>query len=121
MLSTEPCTLLYNEGVLPAQDTPALPAPTDARASERRRVAVRALVREAGSFRVDIDVIDLSATGFRFESVYDFAIGARVFLSVPTLAAMEAEIAWREGSAFGAQFLRPMHRSVFEMLADRYG
>jgi hypothetical protein len=104
-----------------AEATPAPKAPTDARASERRRVAVRALVREAGSFRVDIDVIDLSATGFRFESVYDFATGVRVFLSVPTLAAMEAVIAWREGSAFGARFIRPMHQSVFEMLADRYG
>lgn len=95
--------------------------PTDARASERRRVAIRALVREAGSFRVDIDVIDLSATGFRFDSVYDFAIGARVFLSVPTLAPMEAMIAWRKDSAYGAQFIRPMHQSVFEMLAGRYG
>jgi len=113
--------LFYNEGVLPAQDTPAPTAPSEARASERRRVAIRALVREAGSFRVDIDVIDLSATGFRFESVYDFAIGARVFLSVPTLAPMEAVIAWRNGSAFGAQLLRPMHISVFEMLAGRYG
>ena len=112
---------LYNEGVLPAQDTPAPAAPAEARASERRRGAIRARVREAGSFRVDIDVIDLSATGFRFDSVYDFAIGARVFLSVPTLEPMAAMIAWRKGSAFGAQLLRPMHKSVFEMLADRYG
>ena len=51
----------------------------------------------------------------------NFAIGARVFLSVPTLEPMAAMIAWRKGSAFGAQLLRPMHKSVFEMLADRYG
>jgi hypothetical protein len=107
--------------VLQTQATPAPVASIEARASERRRVAIRALVREAGSCRVDIDVIDLSATGFRFESVYSFAIGARVFLSVPTLSAMEAVIAWRKGSTFGVRLVRPLHRSVFEMLADRYG
>lgn len=107
--------------MLQTEVSPAPAASIEARASERRRVAIRALVREAGSFRVDIDVIDLSATGFRFESLYDFAIGARVFLSVPTLAAMEAVIAWRKGSAFGARLVRPLHQSVFEMLADRYG
>jgi PilZ domain len=103
---------------LRSQDEMAL---ADARAAERRRVSIRALVREAGTSRVDIDVVDLSATGFRFESLYSFAIGARVFLSVPTLAPLEAEIAWRKGSAFGCRFVRPLYPAVFDMLAARFG
>jgi hypothetical protein len=96
-------------------------APAEERAAERRGVSIRALVREAGSCRVDIDVVDLSATGFRFESLYSFAIGARVFLSMPTLAPLEAVIAWRKGSAFGCRFVRPLYPAVFEMLAARFG
>ena len=96
-------------------------APGEERAAARRRVAIRAAVREAGSTRIDIDVIDLSATGFRFESVYTFAIGARVFLSLPTLSPLEAVVAWRSKSQFGCRFVRPLYPSVFEMIAARFG
>jgi N-methylhydantoinase A/oxoprolinase/acetone carboxylase beta subunit len=58
---------------------------------------------------------DAVRTCFQFSNAPDLKRMTQDF------TAMEAEIAWREGSAFGAQFLRPMHRSVFEMLADRYG
>jgi hypothetical protein len=93
----------------------------EARAAERRRVNIRALVRAAGSARVDIDVVDLSATGFRFESFHDFAVGSRVFLSVPTLQPLEGTVAWRGGNAFGCRFLAPLHPAVFETIAARFG
>ena len=93
----------------------------DARAAERRRVTISARVREAGTTGIDIDVVDLSATGFRFESLYGFALGARVFLSLPTLSPLEAVVAWRSGPAYGCQFIRPLHPSVFEMIAGRFG
>ena len=104
-----------------AQPSQCSPASINDRAAVRRRVAVRALVREAGSSRIDIDVVDLSATGFRFESYYGFAVGARVFLSLPTLAPIEAEIAWRNGTAYGCRMLRPLYPSVFDMMAERFG
>ncbi len=93
----------------------------EARAAERRRVDIRALVREAGSARVDIDLVDLSATGFRFESFYGFAVGTRVFLTIPTLQPLEAVVAWRGGNAFGCRFLAPLHPAVFETIATRFG
>jgi hypothetical protein len=93
----------------------------EARAAERRRVKIRALVREAGSARIDIDVVDLSATGFRFESFYGFAVGSRVFLSIPSLQPLEAVVAWRGGSAFGCRFLAPLHPAVFDTVAARFG
>ncbi len=102
-----------------AQTAP--PAAPDARATLRRRVEIRALVREAGSARIDIDVVDLSATGFRFESFYAFAPGARVFLSIPSLRPLEAVIAWRARHQFGCRFLQPLHSAVFETIADRFG
>lgn len=93
----------------------------DARAAERRRVKIRALVREAGSVRIDIDVVDLSATGFRFESFYAFAPGVRVFLTIPTLQPLEAEVAWRGGNQFGCRFVKPLHGAVFDTIASRFG
>lgn len=97
------------------------PASTESRVAARRRVDIRALVREAGSARVDIDVVDLSATGFRFESFYDFATGARVFLSIPSLQPLEAVIAWRRRNQFGCRFVNPLHAAVFDTIATRFG
>jgi len=99
----------------------SLAAPAETRAAPRARVSIRASVREAGSTRVDIDVVDLSATGFRFESLYGFAIGARVFLALPTLSPLEAVVTWRNNMAFGCQFIRPLYPAVFEMIATRFG
>ncbi len=92
----------------------------EARAAERRRINLRALVREAGSARVDIDLVDLSATGFRFESYYAFAVGTRVFLTIPSLQPLEAVVAWRGKNQFGCRFLAPMHRAVFDTIAVRH-
>ncbi len=92
----------------------------EARAAERRRVHLRALVREAGSARVDIDLVDLSATGFRFESFYGFAVGVRVFLTIPTLEPLEAIVAWRGRTTFGCRFLLPLHPAVFATIAARF-
>lgn len=93
----------------------------EGRAAVRRRVRIRALVREAGASRVDIDVVDLSATGFRFESFYRFAPGTRVFLSIPSLQPLEAIIAWNGGSNYGCQLVKPLHPAVFETIAARFG
>ena len=90
------------------------------RGGERRRVKLRALVREAGSARVDIDVVDLSAGGFRFQSFHTFSTGTRVFLSVPTLQALEALVVWRATNDYGCQFVRPIHAAVFETIAARF-
>lgn len=95
-------------------------ATIDARLAERKRVQMRALVREAGSSRVDIDVVDLSSSGFRFESLYGFAPGARVFLSIPSLHPLEAVIAWRRGTTYGCRLVRPLHEAVFETIAARF-
>jgi PilZ domain len=104
-----------------AQRSETLATPAEERVAARCRVSIRANVREAGSTRIDIDVVDLSATGFRFESVYGFAIGARVFLSLPTLSPLEAVVAWRNRSSFGCRFVRPLYPSVFDMIAARFG
>jgi PilZ domain len=105
----------------PVQLTDGSLASTECRRAARRRVRIRALVREAGSSRIDIDVVDLSPSGFRFESFYRFAPGARVFLSIPSLQPLEAVIAWRGGNTYGCQLVKPLHKAVFETIANRFG
>jgi hypothetical protein len=37
------------------------------------------------------------------------------------LSPLEAVVAWRSASAFGCQFVRPLHPAVFDMIAARFG
>ena len=99
---------------------PPLRPVLDARAAERRRVGIPGQVREARSSSMTVDVVDLSTTGFRFESFYAFALGRRVFLSIPTLGQLEAAVAWRDERQFGCRFVRPLHPAVFDTIAARF-
>lgn len=97
-------------------DTPIV----DARRAERRQVHVRVPLREAGCSRIEVDLIDLSATGFRFESFYAVATGARVFLHIPSFSPFEAYVAWRDPPFYGCRFDRPLHEAVFQTIAARF-
>lgn len=94
--------------------------PDDFRAAKRRGVRIAAHLRAVGGARFDIDLIDLSMTGFRFESYYPIPVGWRVFLTIPTFAPLEALVAWRDERAFGCRFEQPLHPAVFDTIAERH-
>lgn len=96
------------------------PSHGNARAADRRAVGFKAHLRESGGSRLDVDVQDLSRTGFRIDSVYGIAVGRRVHLTIPSFAPLEAEVAWREKSAYGCRFLQPLHPAVFDTIVARH-
>ncbi|UVO55027.1 PilZ domain-containing protein [Sphingomonas sp. SUN039] len=69
---------------------------------------------------MDVDVHDLSLTGFRTDCIFKVAVGARVYLTLPSFSAMEAIVAWRDNSGFGCKFVQPLHSAVFDMIARRH-
>lgn len=83
-------------------------------------VGIRATLREEGGFKLVVDIEDLSVTGFRVQSIYAMRVGARVFVTIPTFAPLEAEITWREGTHYGCRFARPLYPAVFDMIAARH-
>lgn len=93
---------------------------SDFRSTNRRDVRVTASIRAAGGTRFEIDLVDLSITGFRFESYFPLPTGWRVFLTIPTFAPLEAEVAWADGRAYGCRFLKPLHPAVFDTIAERH-
>jgi hypothetical protein len=96
------------------------PPPLDGRAADRKPVIIAAHLREFGGTRMDVDVHDLSRTGFRTDCIYNVPVGARVYLTLPTFSAMEAVVAWRDKSGFGCKFVQPLHPAVFDMIARRH-
>jgi PilZ domain len=96
------------------------PSSAESRAAERRTVGIRAQLRETGGFKLDIDVEDLSVTGFRVQSIYAMRVGARVFLTIPSFAPLAAEIVYRAGTTYGCRFDRPLYPAVFETIVARH-
>lgn len=90
----------------------------DGRGAIRRGVQVAATLREPGSsHRFDVEVIDLSATGVRFKTSVTLKPGARVFLSLRGMEAVETVVAWHRNYVYGARFQRPLHPAVVDHLA----
>ncbi len=92
----------------------------DARASQRRGVAMTAHLRGHGTFHFDVEVLDLSTTGFRCETYFGLVPGSRVLLTIPTLGALAATVTWQSQYVYGCKFEQPLHPAVWETIVARY-
>lgn len=93
----------------------------EARKTTRLDVRLPAGVREPGSAqKFEVDVIDLSMTGLRFETSFTLKPGAKVFMTFPGMASIEVTIAWARKFVYGGKFDTPLHGAVFDHIAGRF-
>jgi|CXWL01.1.fsa_nt_gi hypothetical protein len=92
----------------------------DGRRTERLGVQMKAALRSAGAIKFDVDVRDMSVAGFRFDTVYTLKVGARVWLTVPGLQALESKVMWCEGFHYGCAFVAPLHTAVFDRIVSQF-
>jgi hypothetical protein len=99
---------------------PAMPFAFDSNESDenrralRKAVKMRAHLRDRGTTRFEIDIVDLSTTGFRAETSFTLWPGTSVWLTLPGLAGLEAVVAWRDKYRYGCAFTKPLHPAVFD-------
>ena len=86
----------------------------DARRALRKNVKMRAHLRDRGQTRFEIEVTDLSLSGFRAETSFTLWPGTIVWLTLPGLAGLEAVVAWRDKFKYGCAFAKPLHPAVFD-------
>ncbi len=93
----------------------------DQRRATRLDVRLHAGLREAhSSQKFEIDVIDLSITGFRCETSFTLNPGQRVYVTIPTLGPLEATVMRRNKFDYGCAFERPLHAAVFDHIVQRH-
>lgn len=80
----------------------------------RRSVKMRAHLRDRGQTKFEIEVTDLSQSGFRAETSFTLWPGTVVWLTLPGMAALEAVVAWRDKYKYGCAFAKPLHSAVFD-------
>ena len=93
----------------------------DGRQARRAEVHVGAGLRQRGASSVTIHILDLSTTGFRATTHLELMTGTDVWLKLPGLESLHAQVVWMNGHLLGCQFLRPLHPAVLEMLVRSCG
>ena len=86
------------------------------RRAERATVRARARYREAGFNPFDVELFDLSSTGFRMVTFARPQIGKTIWVSLPGLQPLEAVVRRGDGNNYGCEFVRPLYPSVAKHL-----
>ena len=88
----------------------------DTRRAKRARIAARARFREVGANPYEVEIDDLSATGFRMISYTRPRTGTRIWVTLPGLQSLAAVVRRSEGTRHGCEFIAPLHPSVAQHL-----
>lgn len=89
---------------------------SDHRQSERRNVALGAGLRQRGASGITVQVLDLSIHGFRATTHLVLEPGTDLWLKLPGLESLHGRVAWMRGHLLGAEFVRPLHPAVLDMI-----
>jgi PilZ domain len=96
-----------------------VPIGGEVRNAQRLDVRLKASLRETGSGKFSVDVLDMSVTGCRLETSFTLAIGSRVWITIPGLAPVEAIVAWKEQYRYGCRFASALHMAVLDHIVAR--
>ena len=84
------------------------------RSAIRAGVEIGAEIREQGYSYFKTRLIDISETGFRISHSANFEVGTSVYLKIPGLESLEAEVRWERNFEYGCMFKKPLYPAVFE-------
>ena len=90
------------------------------RSAPRIRLNIPATMRPSGSPGFKVIVKDLSLSGVACEALTGMKGGTRVWLTLPGLAALQAEIMWNDGTMVGCAFTQLLNPAVLENILARF-
>lgn len=103
-------------GELDASPPPTMRA-RKSRRSPRLAVECSGGMRRSGGSGVTVQILDLSADGFRVETHLELAPGADVWVRLPGLESRHARVVWADKYRFGCAFAEPLHPAVVEAVS----
>lgn len=89
----------------------------DNRQKPRVPLRMNARLRDRHSNSYDVRVLDISVSGFRAEALYKIDADQIVWLTIPGMQGLEAEVTWNRGGVIGCRFKQPLHPAVLDHLA----
>ena len=89
------------------------------RRSERMAVGSTTQLRSQNWYEIEVQVRDLSQTGFMAECAEPIGIGSAISLDVPGIGPVHAQVRWQIGGRMGGMFLDPISLSKCEWTGVR--
>lgn len=90
------------------------------RSAPRTRISIPATLRPSGARGFHTVVSDLSLSGFCCMSINRLPPGALVWLSLPNMASMEAEVIWWNNSLVGCAFHQLLNPIIHDNIIARW-
>lgn len=90
------------------------------RCAPRLKLRIPATIRPSGSSGFSVVVKDLSISGFACEALTGMKAGTRVWLKLPSLEALQAEIVWNDGTMVGCSFTSLLNEAVMDAIVVRH-
>lgn len=88
------------------------------RSAPREEVSYRTRARRPNGLHVPVQIVNVSASGFMARTDEDLEPGQRLYLKLPSVGAMTADVRWALGGRIGCQFETPVSMVPYlEMLA----
>ena len=94
--------------------------PLERRFALRSRVLIPARMRQSGWPGFDVQLVNLSVSGFCACAVTGMPEGTRAWVQMPGLASQECRIVWNDGATVGAEFVSPLAESIESWLIERF-
>lgn len=91
----------------------------DCRASLRQDVDAEILLHQSGGKTHRAQLVNLSSTGFKMTSLSGLDPSKPVFIRLPGLPILAANVRWEGFSDFGCEFARPLEAHVIEYLLKK--
>lgn len=85
------------------------------RQSERKAVDGKARLRPNSWSSLEVRIVDLSETGFRAECEARMLCGSAIWIELPGIGEIEAQLTWRRSGEIGARFMVPIDLAKCEV------
>lgn len=90
------------------------------RSATRLRLSIPAMLRPAGSKRLQTVVRDISLSGFSASAIEPIPSGTNCWLTLPNSEAVQATVVWWERSVVGCAFTTLLTQSTHDAIIERW-
>ena len=91
------------------------------RRSARAAVSLDARIGDGGMARTLCKVSDISLHGARLQTYSALKRGSTIWLTLPGIGPVAADVMWADDYAAGCQFRTPLAQAAFEAMVERDG
>ncbi len=90
------------------------------RSAPRVNLCIPSMLRPSGFKGFSVTVQNLSLSGFAAEACTGMKSGTRVWLTMPGMGPLQAEIAWNDGAMVGCAFTNLLNPAILDSILKRF-